>query len=210
LVLTSCTLRFDLGNSDWTYLYDFDMKTTTQQSLASYTLDRADWPVTFIFYGPGASIDRVGDILRRAGSNETGTGKMQMPQRDAPKSWERDLSGGEKDTLRGVQCPGPRNRYDYLHMRYYADPDDDHIDGSGWKGKVVVGTTHYDFKEHCPDQSFGYSEDAAEEWERRIRGLGYSVHEDVKMANEFKLGRKAGKSNYWWQSDGRAARVYVP
>jgi hypothetical protein len=213
LHLAGCNRQLGLGGNDWVWNYDFDMGTTSQpSSTKAYTNDKRDWPVTFIFYGPGAEVDRVKSILNAAGADETAPGQMQLPQRDASKAWERDLDGGRKDTLNGVQCPGPINRYNYLHMRVYADPDDDithTASGAPWYGRVVVGTTHYDKKEHCPDETFGWSEDAAEVWERRIYCRGYSTSETYDADNHHYPDWKSNKPNAWWDSDGLAVKVYV-
>lgn len=210
VALSSCDGRQQgIGNQgDWFDRYDYDLHGESKYVRANYKSAWRDWPVTFIFKGPGVSFDRVTKILKSAGANESPPGHMHMYQRDAPKSPAPDASGGWKDTLDGVQCPGPINRYNYLHMRFYGDPNDGSTATS--LGKVVVGTTHFDYKEHCPDATFGWSEDAANLWQARIRCLGYSVHEDFSTYNAHKSGWKFQGSSAYWQNDGVATVVEVP
>lgn len=65
IVITACKSeyrRVDLGNED--YSNNYDNGSPTSQGYAT-----ADWPVNFVFYGPGVSMERVVG-LRRVGSLE--------------------------------------------------------------------------------------------------------------------------------------------
>ncbi len=201
LGLTACDgyRSTEMGQGD--FVTNFDNKETRR---SRYT---RDWPVNFIFYGPGANVNRVKSILNTTGADGSG-GAMYLWLGDSATSGTWDTDSGRKDTLAvHPECDGPgfTQGYTYLHMRVYADGDDKLTNTTF--GNYVVGTSHYDQRENCNNERFGWSEDAEADWANRIRCAGYTEHGGYRMNNAEPL---ESVGNHVRQSDGWARTFYIP
>ena len=208
VVLTGC--KVEIG-SDGTWIDNYDYhqgKIPESQRFSDdlWVLKNADWPVTMIFVGPGANVDRVTQILDDAGGDTSG-GKMLSRGGKGDFRWWR-TNGGRKDTKTSHFC-FPINRYTYIHARLYARLDLGYTPTS--LGNIVAATTHYDMREHCPSEEFGWSEEASLVWADQIHCAGYNItFEHFEMHNKHDFGMKAESSKHFWSSSGWAHRIFVP
>lgn len=208
LVLPGCIGRVSLGGGDEVHNYDYDLGGFAAR-FSAYQPDKRDMPVNFIFYGPDLTSARLGAVLNAAGG-DTGAGSMYMPIKDGAH-WQQDASGGTKDTLGPACSSGPLGvvrHYSYLHMRWYANPDRGYSSNDRF-GHYIVGTSHFDHREGCRDEYFGYSEDAEIIWINRlqcVRGLSIT-RESVFLGNAEDTPRDA---KHYMLSSGWATKVYIP
>lgn len=199
IAATGCYKRVYTGNEDFVTNYDNVGKKTGYRT--------SDWPVNFIFYGPGANVNRVKSILNAAGASTSG-GAMYLYLKDFPSggSWDTD-SGRKKVYSTHSECGGIfADGHTYIHMRVYADSDD-RLNNSTF-GNYVVGTSHWDNREGCSDETFGWSESAEAQWASLIYCRGYNLAQSHDMQNP--ESSRMVRGNHYWQSDGWARKVYVP
>lgn len=192
---TSCK---PTGQNTWIDSWDYDNGGSGQ-----FTESKRDWPVNILFIG-SANFSRVSSALQAAGGGE-GSGSNMYSRMQDRGALRTDASGGEKD--RGSwQCTWLN--YDWRHARYYANPSHGYNSTTSF-GQLVFATSHYDFREHCGNAEFGWSEDAEFIWAVNLHCRGYQV--------EYSAEPMPGTRGYRWvtnkhylQSDGKATRVYIP
>lgn len=156
LFATSCLTGVDMIEDDWVQNWD---RHSASQTAA------LDWPVNLIFIGPGAhKVNTISTMLKVNGMTCDGSGKY-LYLNDAH---DADGLGPHYDADKGQKTPKDgflpcliSCAYTGRHVRIYADMSDDRMWNSYW-GFYAVGTTHWDFREGCDDESFGNSEEVEE------------------------------------------------
>lgn len=174
--------------------YNYDNLTTTAAG------NNVDWPVTMTFVN-NAWVGGVKGVLDHGGFNpdfKLAGNTMRLRLKDnASLVWDSD--NGIKDP--SGSCPVN------IHMRIYADPADD----ENWNpvdGFWLVGTTHWDNRENCAGQNFGWSEDASEQFANKYSAVGWQVLHDQDPTWNAEGWRVEG--DHMWSNDGWAERVTVP
>lgn len=185
--------RYRMGN-DWFLNYDLHA--------SSEDADEADWPVSFIFYGPNATVGHVNSVLSLIG----------FPNRGGDK-YELMFDGGEVYAAQWDHEPGRKSGdmstacgHSGLHVRVYGDPWDDHMWAQPWD-KYVFATVHWDVREGCSTEVFGYSENAEYLVANRFAEVGFGVARDYWPMENRELNRLEGR--HYWSSDGYATVVHL-
>jgi hypothetical protein len=164
----------------------------------------ADWPNAMLFQY--SNFGTVKTALEQAGGGNEGSGtsKMWMIGNQVDDDIWKHGSTGSKDQ-------GPWRctwlNYDWRHMRYYGDPAYGSASSAVY-GSLVVGTAHYDLREHCGNAEYGYTEWAEYVWRINLHCRGYDIEDYVASVPET-AGDYQRRNNprYRWLSDGTATVI---
>jgi len=186
------TILIEIGDYSWRN-YDFESKS------AVYT--NTDWPISVIFYGPGADVEAAKDLLWGW------TGWLMYGRLWNGSSWKWDSDAGRKS------YPGDGDAW---HCRIYADPSGNRCTHDTWE-YYVVGSTHRDYENFFFYEYFGDTNDAnaavLDKCEQSI-DPSYTTEnfffmnnvEDWRMEEEYP---GAGEPYHIWDFDGYAEGVYI-
>jgi hypothetical protein len=165
-----------------------------------------DWPISLIFYGPGADVDNVKVKINAFNFTFKGGQKWEPFRVDRFAYNRLDADKGRKKCYNGTVAD---------HVRVYASGSDRLYDPAMPGGYYVVASTHLD-KNDPPcngpqgPQYSGYSERV----ENRIADYfdpGYYVRRDFYNLHNYEKRRDVGKGgNHRWQSDGKATAIRIP
>jgi hypothetical protein len=170
----------------------------------NYNRADRDWPITLVFYGPGAEVDAVKGRINNFGFDFKG-GRMYEPVRLTRTSYNRiDTDKGRKKCYGGTVAD---------HVRVYATGSDRLYDPA--IGYYVVASTHLDKNDPpCAQpkgpQYSGYSERV----ESKIADYfdpGYHVRRDHFHFHNQEKRRSVGRGgNHRWENDGKATAIRIP
>ncbi|ADJ26776.1 conserved hypothetical protein [Dehalogenimonas lykanthroporepellens BL-DC-9] len=183
----------DFGEDVW-YKYD-------SYHASGPWYSEADFPVTMVFYGPGASKSAAKDTLWYW------TGSYLYFALNDTGSWTWDQDQGRKSN--------PILDQDAWHVRLYAN-NGNYMYNTAW-GKYVLATTHRDWL-GCPDMSksgYGWSEDAEQAVRSKAAetvGWGNIKYNYFNMYNaeDFRVEGAWTGFAHVWQSNGYLTGVYMP
>lgn len=186
--------------------------------------NNVDWPTNLIFY-ENADVPWVKyaiDYWNSADVSITGSTKaMYIKETDkykpgllVPGEWKDwDLDGGRKQHPAGL-CGG---FIQATHYRLYADESQwsyDQLYNDVW-GFYVVGTSHIDQNDGCPDAEFGWN-NAAEHrtflWADNVP-TWWGVENYLNLSNKENARDDNGGSHHWLNNNGNcgcATAIYVP
>jgi hypothetical protein len=201
-MLVACNPEIDMRHDDRAMAWD---------NVSASTDSQVDWPVTLIFYGPGAEVNSVKNMLHTTGLSSDSGGSMYMKLKDAPGSSKWDSDRGKKSPGLTV-CQAPFGPHTGRHIRVYADPGDDIMNSTYWLGGFVVGTTHWDINEGCEDRDkYGDSEEVESWLASKLSGSLY-YNNDVRVArNQFWMNNEANydSGQRIMRSNGMATLIYM-
>lgn len=197
MALTSCYQNVDMIHNDWTKNFDWNFKPD---------VDAPDWPVTIVFFGPGATVGNVKATLENfdyvtQGSNTTSmqleffdTGRLSAPV------WDPD-PGSKRETDWGTCWSGPFWSTTH-HARIYGI-----IKNEFWD-TAILATTHIDDHEGCDGQQFGWSETVEDQLVSWMSTRGFDVAHDALGFDNVMSGGLVG--NRFHENNGMASWVYLP
>ncbi len=174
-------------------------------------MEKVDWPVNIVFYGPKVSKDFVINFLKNITGRLKAYGAgypMYMYLKNYNTSWQWDYDRGFKDTHRNVasligwtyDCKNVGGYWVFFHIRLYApkQPSGELFFSDGIF-RYVIATAHFDKNELLPGAVSGWSECAekflADYVEANAGSKGYTV----KIFKDYNYGYN------WIDYDGQRA-----
>lgn len=177
----------EIGDYQW-YNYDF-------QDQSSYAYDNVDWPISVIFYGPGAEVDDAKDLLWFYDIADW----QDARYKEDGGSWEWDLDMGRKSAL---------GDSDAWHCRVYAETSGDRCTHDTWD-YYVVGSTHRDYLDYPSYEYYGDTESANV---ALCIEVGWDIIEaDLFDTDNYESWRKEGDEEpyHLWNFSGEAEGIYM-